>query len=283
VAGNHNNLLMRRADFTPSARSEMPFVSAKRSAQQQLITGKAGSHFLQPVLQSSMRGQALATLISMRREAIPLLEVSYPGAYASYGTQTAMLLPRSGASSSQGRLENLQRLRSTQSTVSDIGSLHKPESMATEMRSQMIASPAYLRPFSLDQRGIAASRATLNKRSAAADMRGFLRRSWSSPPLDSAMPLVSKKVIARMPAHSEQGVSGLQQLGPPAQLQAAAVSSEGGGERAINSQTQTAVGQTEEATPPQTDLEALADKLWQKIQRKLTIERERRGLASWPV
>ena len=94
------------------------------------------------------------------------------------------------------------------------------------------------------------------------------------------MPLASNKLSARMPAQSEQGVSDLHQLRLPTQPQAAAISAEGVSERPINAQTHATVEQTEEATSPETDLEVLADKLWRKLQRKLTIERERKGLAS---
>jgi hypothetical protein len=60
---------------------------------------------------------------------------------------------------------------------------------------------------------------------------------------------------------------------PVATVPNAVAISEGGTTRSPNSQT--------DAAKPQVDLDTLVEKTWQKLLRKLTIERERRGYTRW--
>lgn len=186
-----------------------------------------------------------------------------------------------GTSPSQSSLGYAQPLQPNGPEIFRVGSIHKTASTTIATRSPTIGYLFAQQPFPLGDRGMAPSGTTFDNGFATSGMG----RSPPQPQPRSStvidMPLTSTKVGRRVPAHSGQGVSVVPHLGFALQRQGASSSAEGSDQPTLDVQNASTPEQPAEGdTDSKANLEALVDKLWQKIQRKLTVERERRGLAS---
>ncbi len=244
VTANPTGQSIRQADYIQPTWSQRLLALARYSSSHQLDNAKVGERILPSILRSRLTGREPATMLSGYQETSPLISVGFSGGHASYGMRR---------------------------TVSDVPFVGRPEMILYRSRGVSTVGQSTIVPGS----------AIIDGYSTVANANLSSRHSWSGPPIVGELPLVSnRKNVTRMPAQLDQSVASTNQFASLTPLQAAEGNPERSADRANSTRTSTQIESNDLGKSTRTDLEDLTDKLWQKIQRKLIVERERNGLLS---
>ena len=286
---NDRNSISRTAAIQ-HAQPDNVYLINKSMAKQQLATDIFSSryspnHFQQeqggqakiPSIMSNRNVSALVSGINARNQLRSLPNLQTKSSYAN--DKLNVLILSAESTSKQDRmflqLHNQQR----HAMLLDGRSLPDLQSEGATLKTRSTVMPKRIvtSPFS-DQYPQADSRAMTVEPLMAADMKIMEKPSLLSAQVGRDLPLASLPTNARESAIQQHRESVIQPVAMSHRLPAGSNSLQANHVSSQDEQSDIVDDESTETPLSRAKLELLSDKIWQKIQRKLTIERERSGL-----